>query len=664
MNVFDENVKERIEQLRKEIISADIAFAMEMPTLTDGEYDEKYLELEALEKAHPEFYDAESPTQKIYDIEVEGLKKVKHNSMIGSQDKIHTEEEIRAFCKTLPKDSIIIVEDKLDGLTIVLRYENGKLKVAITRGRGEYGEDVTHVIFNVDNVPKQIPFDHYLELRLEGLIPNSVINKLWEEGEMKNGRNLASGTIRTLNGAIAKERSLFCKAFDIIEVEDKEFTSDLDRIKFIKSLGFDFVEPHTFINNEEGVNKLVEYVLSYNKEVRPNLPYKIDGLVIKSDDLSVRDNLGMGKKNPKWSTAFKFEAEEHSTKLIDIEWSVGKTGMLNPNGIIEPVVIDSTNVNRASLANIDDITRRDIRLNDQVMVVKANEIIPKILRPITELRTEEAKEIEIPTECPFCNASVIKKGSYIFCTNQDCCGRQEAKLRNFVGKDGLDIVGLGGKTIETFIEKEIVKSYSDILHLNDIREEILSLPKFGEKKLDKILDSFEKAKTTPLSKVLTSLSIRNVAVDKSLKLAREFKTMRAILEASKDINSFRERLSHIADYGDVRINSVANFFSDLENVKLIEEMLSLGFTMEEEVIEARESSITGKTFVITGTLSKSRGEFKKYLESLGAKVTGSVSKKTDYLLLGSDEEGSTKHNKAKELGITIISEEELNELVK
>lgn len=659
-----ENIKERIEKLRKEIISADIAFAMEAPTLTDSEYDEKYLELEALEKAYPEYYDASSPTQKIYDIEVDGLKKVKHNVLVGSQDKIHTEDEIREFCNTLPKDSKILVEDKLDGLTIVLRYENGKLVVAITRGRGEYGEDVTHVIFNVDNVPKQIPFDHYLELRLEGLIPNHIVEKLWNEGEMKNARNLASGTIRTLNGAIAKERGLICKAFDIIEIEDKEFNSDLERIEFIKSLGFDFVEPHTFINNEEGVNALVDFVLSYNKEVRPNLPYKIDGLVIKTDDLSVRQELGMGKKSPKWSTAFKFEAEEYRTKLIDLEWSVGKSGILNPNGIIETVVIDNTNVNRASLANIDDITRRDIRLYDQVMVVKANEIIPKILRPITEIRTGNEKVIEIPTECPFCGASVKKEGSYIFCTNKDCSGRQEAKLRNFVGKDGLDIVGLGGKTIETFIEKGIVKSYSDILHLNDIREEILALPKFGEKKLDKILDSFEKSKNTPLSKVLTSLSIRNVAVDKSLKLAREFKSMRAILEASKDMNSFKERLSKIADYGDVRVNSVANFFNDYKNIELIEEMLSLGFTMEEEVLEARESSITGKTFVITGTLSKSRGDFKKYLESLGAKVTGSVSKKTDYLLLGADEEGSTKHNKAKELGIAIISEEELNDLVK
>ena len=659
-----ENIKERIERLRSEIKSADIAFAMEKPTLTDSEYDEKYLELEALEKEHPEYYDANSPTQKIYDIEVDGLKKVKHNVMVGSQDKIHTEEEIREFCKTLPKDSKIIVEDKLDGLTIVLRYENGKLVVAITRGQGEFGEDVTHVIFNVDNVPKQIPFYNYLELRLEGLIPNHIIEELWNQGEMKNARNLASGSIRTLNGAIAKERGLICKAFDIIEIEDKEFNSDLERIEFIKSLGFDFVEPHTFINNEEGVTALVDFVLSYNKEFRPNLPYKIDGLVIKSDDLSVREQLGMGKKNPKWSTAFKFEAEEYSTKLIDLEWSVGKSGILNPNGIIETVVIDNTNVNRASLANIDDITRRDIRLYDQVMVVKANEIIPKILRPITELRNGNEKVIEIPTECPFCGANVKKEGSYIFCTNDDCSGRQEAKLINFVGKDGLDIVGLGGKTIETFIEKEIVKSYSDILHLNDIREEILALPKFGEKKLDKILESFEKAKNTPLSKVLTSLSIRNVAVDKSLKLAREFKSMKAILEASKDMESFKERLSKIADYGEVRVNSVANFFNDYQNIELIEEMLSLGFTMEEEVLEARESAITGKTFVITGTLSKSRGDFKKYLESLGAKVTGSVSKKTNYLLLGADEEGSTKHNKAKELGISIISEEELNEIIK
>lgn len=659
-----ENIKEIIEELRKEIISADLAFANENPTLTDEEYDKKYYELEALEKAHPEFYDSNSPTQKIYDIEVEGLKKVKHNTVIGSQDKIHTEDEIREFCNRLPKNSTILVEDKLDGLTIVLRYENGKLKVAITRGRGEYGEDVTHVIFNVDNVPKQIPFDNYLELRLEGLIPNNIVEELWNNGEMKNARNLASGTIRTLNGSIAKERGLICKGFDIIEIEGEAFDSDLKRIEFVKSLGFDFVEPKVFINNEEGVNSLIDYVLSYNKNVRPNLTYKIDGLVIKSDDLLVRERLGMGKKNPKWSTAFKFEAEEYSTKLIDIEWSVGKTGMLNPNAIIEQVVIDNTNVNRASLANIDDIARRDIRLYDQVMVVKANEIIPKILRPIPEFRTGEEKIIEVPTECPFCGSDVKKDGSYIYCTNHDCSGRQESKLRNFVGKEGLDIVGLGGKTIETFIEKEIVKSYSDILHLNDIRDEILALPKFGEKKLDKILESFEKSKNAPLSKVLTSLSIRNVAVDKSLKLAREFKNMKAILEASKDIVSFRDRLSKIADYGEVRVNSVVNFFSDSKNIELIEEMLSLGFIMEEEVIEARESSITGKTFVITGTLSKPRGDFKKYLESLGAKVTGSVSKKTDYLLLGADEEGSTKHNKAKELGITIISEEELNELVK
>lgn len=656
-------IKKEIEYLREEIINHDLAYDRQMPTITDTEYDVLFYRLVDLERKYPEFNSPDSPTQKIITTEVEGLVKVKHNVIVGSQDKIHTKEELMDFLNLLPEGTRIIVQDKLDGLTVVLRYENGILKQGITRGGGVYGEDVTHVIKAVNNVPKHIDYDGYLEIRAEGLIPTDVMIKLWDNGELANARNIASGAIRTLSPTTAIEKRLECITFDTIEIEGEEFTSDLERIEFLKSLGFEFVNSKVFYNTKEDIPKLIDYVLTYNKLVRPTLNYKIDGLIIKVDDLSLRESLGMGKKNPNWSKAFKFEAEEYVSRVLGVDWAIGKTGMLSMTAIIEPVVIDNTTVSRASLANMDDIARRDIRINDYVFAVKANEIIPKILRPIKERRTGVEEVIKAPEVCPFCSAPIVKQGAYLYCTNHDCSGRIQSKIKHFVCKTGLDIDGLGDKAVELFIDNDIINKTEDVLFLADKEEAILALPKFGKKKFDKILLSLEKSKEAPLSKVLSALSIKNIAEDKSAKVAVAFKSMKNLLEASSNSN-FREQLISIKDLGDICADSIVTFFNKEENINLINTMLNLGYSMEEEVIEKQSSLIENKTFVITGTLSKSRGDFKKYLENLGAKVTGTVTKKTDYLLLGEGEEGSTKHKKAIELGTKIINEYELNKLIK
>lgn len=656
-------ILERINNLREEVLKHDRLYDNGTPIITDTEYDKLYAELHQLEKENPEFYDVNSPTQRIVSNIVSGLNKVTHITPMLSQDKVHNAEDLKKFCSKADISDGIIVQYKLDGLTIVEKYENQLFIQGVTRGDGYVGEDITHTSKNATGLPLKIDFEGSLEVRGEAIINFENFEKVNINGEYKSPRNLASGTVRTLDSNKAKERGLQVISYDIVSAEGMSFKLDTERLDFLKNQGFDVVPYKVFYN----VDELIEYCTTFNEKVRPTIPYMIDGLVLKFNNLEIREKLGYTSKYPRWGCAFKFESLDATTKLLNVDWQVSKTGKLTPVGILEEVDIDGVNIGKASLANIDNIKLRDIRLNDTVLVRRANDVIPQIVSPIKELRDGSEVEIKAPTLCPVCNHPITTElnkdsgNTTYFCYGIDCKAQVERKIQHFVSRNCLNIDGLGDATVSTFTNLNILSSILDIYSLKDKVDTIKTIEGMGSRKIDKMLKGIEVSKTAPLSKVLYGLSINNIGESGANDLAKEFLSMRNILDTP--ISELKDRVLKIKDFGEVCSNSFSEYFSDSENRLVISKLLDIGFTMEEEVKAVTESNITGKTFVITGTLSIGRNDMKKKIEDLGGKVSGSISKKTDYLLMGGGEEGSSKHKKALELGISIISEEDLNNMI-
>jgi len=655
-------VKERIEQLREEIKKHDELYEQNRPIIADGEYDKLYAELVALEKQHPELYSSDSPTQKIYTSVVSELERVAHTTFMGSQSKVNDWEGVEKFVSQA--EGTLLVQHKLDGLTLVLHYENGELVLALSRGDGEYGENLSHTVRTIDNVPKSIAFKGKLEVRMEGIIPYAEFERINVNGEYSNPRNLASGTLRQLDSKIAEERNLQGIVFEVIQVEGMEFTNDRERLQFLRDQGFTVVPTKAFSSDKEGLNELKAYIEEVEKVTRRELPYMIDGLIIKYDNLVIREQLGSRSKSPRWSTAYKFEAQEASTKLLGVTNQVGKSGQITPVAELQTVNIEGVNISRATLHNYGNIKEKDIRIGDTVMVIRANDVIPKITSSVKDVRTGEEIIITPPTHCPVCNSPTEWEGANLFCTGVDCTPQLKGKIEHFGSRKALNIDGLGEKTVALFFEKGIIQNFLDLYRLVDKRDEILSIEGFGQKKLDKLLQGLEIAKSAPLHKVLYALSIRHIGETSSKDMGKAFANMNEILEASKQPESFAERVRLINDFGDTMMNSVVDFFTNPQNRSLIEELQQIGFTMESEQASSDSSQeLEGKVFVITGSLSKSRDEFKAIIEQKGGKVSGSVSKKTNYLLMGDDAEGTSKHKKALEVGTIILSEEEFYQLL-
>lgn len=663
-------IEQKIKQLRVEVMKHDLLYDAGTPIITDSEYDQMYYELISLEEKHPEFFDENSPTKRIYSVVVDSLKKVKHSTPMLSQDKGHTEEDIVKFANK--SDDEIIVGDKEDGLTIVLKYNNGIYYEASTRGDGYIGEDVTHTVRTIGNLPKKISFKGYLEIRAESVIPFSEFERINVDGKYKSPRNLVSGSVRTLNANIAKERGLSIIAFDLVKAEGITFEKDTEQLEFLKEQGFNVVPYKLFKNTPEGIKELVQYCLTYNKEVRPTIPHMIDGLVLKFNNLAVREALGYTSKFPRWGFAFKFDSLDATTKLLNIVETVGKSGQITPNGIFEPVEIDGVTIQKASLANYDNIKERDIRIGDTIVVARANDVIPQIVSAVTELRDGTEKEILPPTCCPVCTGEVVKEEDNVhyFCINSTCSAQQERILKHFVSRNAMNIDGLGAKTVETFYEKGILSSISDIYTLKDNLDKLSVLRGLGEKKIQKMLLGIEESKHVPLSKFLYALAIPNVGSSTGKDIAKKFKTMQHLMELSKDPVVFKTELMQIDGIGETVASSMVSYFEESHNIELIEFLYSIGFTMMEEVEEIIPSGeIEGKIFVITGSLSKPRNDIKKEIEARGGKVSGSVSTKTDFLVLGGynhvtgelpeKETNSSKYKNAVKFECPIISEEEL-----
>jgi len=648
-------VEEQVKFLQEEIKKHDRLYEQNQPIITDSEYDELYLELVKLEMEHPELVTEESPTQKIHTVVVEGLKKVVHSSPMLSQEKITTEEGIRKFLEK--GHGIVLVQQKLDGLTIVDTHNGGEFEQAVTRGDGYIGELVSHSVSTFKSVPKKIPFTGKLEVRSEALVPFEEFERINVDGRYSNPRNLASGTVRQLDSSIASERNLRAIVFDLISAENMEFENDMEQLDFLEEQGFDVVPYEVFnIDSVEGKESLVEYVLNYAQTIRPSLPYMIDGLILKFADLGLREELGYASKYPKWACAFKFPSMDATTTLREIVLQVGKSGQITPVGEFDTVNIDGVRISRATLHNFRNIREKDIRIGDKIVVARANDVIPQIIKSLHEERTIVSGVYEAPTHCPVCSSESTWDGENLFCTGIDCEPQLVGKLQHFVSRGAMNIDGLGEKTIQQLYEKKFITSIADIYRLETHQADIVQMEGFGQKKYDKMIAGIEVSKKLPLNKVIYGLSIHLIGETASKQLGKVFTNMNDLLTQSKE-EHFKQNLLALSDFGDRMTNSFAGFMHTTKNIQILQEMMDLGVEMVSDYVKPDESSpIAGKTFVITGALSKGRNEFKADIEALGGKVSGSVSKKTDFLLMGEDAVGTSKALKAEELGIRILFE--------
>lgn len=668
--MLEHQLRQEIILLEQEVLKHDFLYSEGRPIISDSEYDDLYLKLVSMEKDYmmkynqekiPEFM-KDSPTQKINDIKIDKLTKVKHSTPMLSQEKIKSETGIDKFLSRA--DDTVLVQEKLDGLTAVLIYENSELVEAATRGNGFVGFSIMHIAKTLKSIPKKIKATERLVIRGELIIPKSAFNevnqKLPIESRYKTARNLASGTVINLDGRIAKDRGLTFKAFELVNSKNKTEYADL---VVLCAQGFDVVSSDIFLLKER--NELKEYVLNYSENFREKLDHDIDGLVLKFNSKETQELLGYTSKYPKWACAYKFASMDTTTKLIDVYWTVGKNGQVTPVGVVEPCEIDGVTITKASLANYSDIVRRDLKIGDTVQLIRANDVIPKITMPIIEERTGGETEILPIKDCPSCGSELIREddGVHSFCQSLSCEAQKEAKIQHYMSRNAMNIDGLGDKTVQMLIEKGFLNTVADIYQLHERKSELENLESFGEKKITKMLEGIEASKKQPLQNVLYGLSIQYVGEGTSKRLVKEFFSIQEFLTLSKE--DLFDKLISIEDIGESTAKSICSFFSDTVNHDLIEKLLNCGVEMIEEQKEIIvDSNISGKTFVITGKLSKGRKEFANDIEAVGGKVSGSVSKKTDYLLMGEGEEGSSKHKKALELGVKIISEEDFNALLK
>ncbi|WP_415333905.1 NAD-dependent DNA ligase LigA [Clostridium perfringens] len=656
-------IEELVEELNK---YAYEYYVLGNSSVTDKDYDKKYYELVDLEK-ETGYKLPYSPTQRVGDVILPEFKKYTHKARLWSLDKAQTLEEIREWHnrnvkfleeynrtsdEELPPLKYILTK-KFDGLTINLSYdENGVLVTGATRGTGAIGEDVTAQVKTIKSIPLKIDCHDFLEIHGEAIMTTEAFEKYNSEAEtpLKNLRNGAAGALRNLNVAETAKRNLSAFFYDVGYKEGAPFKTYMEMLNFIKTKGFpmdDYIRECTTLDE---IQKEIDYI----RDIRFDLNYDIDGLVIAIDDIRTRDLLGYTVKFPKWAIAYKFEAQEATTKLLDVEWNVGRSGRVSPTAILEPVELAGVTVKRATLNNMDDIARKGVRLGAEVFVRRSNDVIPEIMGVVPE-SLEGTKEIEEPKVCPACGAHLVHEGVHIYCENTLGCRPQMVKtIVHFAGREAMNIAGFSEKTAEQLFEKLDIRDISDLYKLE--YEKLLDLDKFGPKKAQNLLDAIEKSKDCTLEAFLYSLGIPNVGVKTAKDLVKRFESLENLEKAT-----FEELVS-VQDVGDIVARSIIEFFKEERTLKVINELLSLGVNPHYEKKEVLESPFMGKTVVVTGTLENySRTSIKEKLESLGAKVSGSVSKKTDFVIAG--EAAGSKYDKAKSLGVTILSEEEFENMI-
>ncbi|WP_447407397.1 NAD-dependent DNA ligase LigA [Clostridium perfringens] len=659
--------KKLIEELVEELNKYSYEYyVLGNSSVTDKDYDKKYYELVDLEK-ETGYKLPYSPTQRVGDVILPEFKKYTHKARLWSLDKAQTLEEIREWHnrnvkfleeynrtsdEELPPLKYILTK-KFDGLTINLSYdENGVLVTGVTRGTGAIGEDVTAQVKTIKSIPLKIDCHDFLEIHGEAIMTTEAFEKYNSEAEtpLKNLRNGAAGALRNLNVAETAKRNLSAFFYDVGYKEGAPFKTYMEMLNFIKTKGFPMDDYIRECITLDEIQKEIDYI----RDIRFDLNYDIDGLVIAIDDIRTRELLGYTVKFPKWAIAYKFEAQEATTKLLDVEWNVGRSGRVSPTAILEPVELAGVTVKRATLNNMDDIARKGVRLGAEVFVRRSNDVIPEIMGVVPE-SLEGTKEIEEPKVCPACGAHLVHEGVHIYCENTLGCKPQMVKtIVHFAGREAMNIAGFSERTAEQLFEKLDIRDISDLYKLE--YEKLLDLDKFGPKKAQNLLDAIEKSKDCTLEAFLYSLGIPNVGVKTAKDLVKRFESLENLEKAT-----FEELVS-VQDVGDIVARSIIEFFKEERTLKVINELLSLGVNPHYEKKEVLESTFMGKTVVVTGTLENySRTSIKEKLESLGAKVSGSVSKKTDFVIAG--EAAGSKYDKAKSLGVTILSEEEFENMI-
>ena len=625
-------------------------------TLTDEEYDNYLRELYEIEKEHPEYIREDSPTHKIGGVILDSFKKVTHNIPMMSLADVFNEDEITEFDNRIKKEGLnpkYVCELKIDGLSVSLKYEKGILKSAATRGDGVVGEDITHNVKTIKQVPLKLNQEIDIEVRGEIYMSRETLLKLNHEREkngevpFKNCRNAAAGSIRQLDSSVAAKRNLEVWIYHLPDPEDYGIKTHHEALEFMASLGFRTNPNNRLVNN---IKEVFDFIHEKG-EIRSKLPYDIDGVVIKVDNLKEHEILGNTIRYPKWAVAYKFPAEVVSTKLKEIKFTVGRTGVVTPNAILEPVMIMGSLVSKATLHNEDYCLSKDVREGDTVRVIKAGDVIPRVESVIRELRPKDSKPFKFIETCPMCGSKLVKKDAAYYCINEDCDKKNIETLIHYASRETMNIDGLGDAIIEDFYNLGYLTNIASIYHLNEHKEELKLLEGFGNKSIDNLLNSIEASKSNSLEKVLFALGIRHVGKKNAKILANNYKNIDALMEAKY------EDLKQIRDIGEIIAKSVCEYFSDEENIKLIDELKELGINFNYNLDSSDETSIfTGKTFVLTGTLdSITRDEAKEKIEFLGGNCTGSVSKKTDVVIAGHD--AGSKLTKAQELGITIWDEE-------
>ena len=657
-------IEKRMDELIEIINKASIEYyTNDNPSITDQEYDDYYHKLEKLEHDYPELVREDSPTKRVGGKVIDEFKKVEHKVPMMSLGDIFSEDEVIEFDKRIKKtikNPTYVCELKIDGLSVSLVYENGKLIRGATRGNGTIGEDITHNVETIKSIPLTIDIKENIEVRGEIYMPKKSFEKLNEERKKEgislfaNPRNAAAGSVRQLDSKIAAKRNLSTFIYHLPEPDKYNIKKHSDALEFMKKLGF-VVNPNIKIC--KNVKEVIDYINEWTIK-RDELPYEIDGIVIKVDDLEEQQLLGYTSRTPKWAIAYKFPAIEVLTKLKNIEFCVGRTGKITPRADLDPVHLAGSVIRSVTLHNEDYINEKDIMINDTIVIHKAGDVIPEVVRVEKSRRTGNEIPFKMIDTCPICGTKLIKKESEAnyFCPNDYCDARNIEGLIHFSSRPTMNIEGFGENIVEDFYNMGYLQTIPDYYKLYKYKEELKELEGFGEKSINNLLDNIEKSKGNSLELLLFALGIRYIGKKTAKILASNYKNIDNLMNASYD------ELVEIRDIGEVIADSVYNFFKEEKNIKLISELKDLGLNMNYLGSIDADDNFNEKTFVLTGTLSKlTRDEATKIIEDKGGKVTSSVTRKTDYVIVG--ENPGSKYDKAKELNIEIWNEEQLLEKI-
>lgn len=657
--------KKRIEELQGLLQYYNQKYFDDEQIVSDYEYDMLMKELKELEKQYPEYITNNSVTQKVGASFKKGFKEVIHEVPLQSLQDVFSFEELIEFDKRIQKKAEeygkktdYVVETKIDGLSAALKYVKGKFVQGATRGNGTVGEDVTKNLETIKSIPKKIKEEINITVRGEVFIGKKEFEKMNADKELEEGisfanaRNAAAGSLRQLDSRVTQTRPLDIYLFNVQKIEGKEFNSHYEELKYLEKLGFKVNPVRIYCKN---IEEAIEAIKEVEKK-REELPFGIDGAVVKVDNLSLRQELGTTSKTPRWAIAYKYPPEKKETKLKDIVCQVGRTGAITPMAILEPVVVAGSTISKTTLHNEDFIKEKDLKIGDAIIIQKAGDVIPEVVEVVKEKRDGTQKEFEMPKICPVCGALAIREeGEAVTrCTGIECPAKLLRNIIHFVSKEGMDIEGLGANIVEQLIKRNLVQNIADIYTLK--LEDIASLKKEGKKFALNLMTAIQESKKNSLYKLITALGVRHVGVKSAKTIAKHFKNIDNMLKATK------EELNEIEDIGEITANSIYEFSRQEQTIDLIQRLKNSGVNTKDEEVSNLDRRFENMTFVLTGSLEKyTREEASNIIESYGGKVSSSVSKKTTYVLAG--EEAGSKLVKAQDLGISILSEQEFEKMI-